>query len=131
VDFERDNVRRMLKADQVSSDFKTAVLRFTDDTAGALLKAGFRQAQCGSEQASRLAVELGPRLLKETGMNVSERQLQSILNGVTTGVFLAQLNGGKLGSFTYLFDPQVGNPADDFGMNAGETGLIFAYDETL
>src|SRR3954467_262399 len=31
-EFERDNVRRMLKADEVAADFKTAVLRFTDDT---------------------------------------------------------------------------------------------------
>jgi hypothetical protein len=131
VDFERDNVRRMLKGDQVSADFKTAVLRFTDDTAEELLKGGFRQAQCGSEQASRLAGELEPRLLKETGMNVSARQLQSILNGENRGFFLAQLNGGKLGRFTYLFDPQVRIPADDFGINAGEKGLIFAYDETL
>lgn len=131
VDFERDHVRRMLKADEVSSDFKTAVLRFTDDTAGELLKAGFRQAQCSSEQASRLGVELEPRLLKEAGMNVSARQLQSILNRETAGFFLAQVNGGKLGRFTYLFDPEVRIPADAFGINAGEKGLIFAYDETL
>ena len=131
VDFERDHVRRMLKADEVSSDFKTAVLRFTDDTADELLKAGFRQAQCGTEQASRLGVELEPRLLKEAGMNVSARQLQSILNAETTGFFLVQVNGGKLGRFTYLFDPQVRIPADVFGIDAGEKGVIFAYDETI
>jgi hypothetical protein len=33
VAFEQDNVRRLLKSDDVSADFKTAVLRFTDDTA--------------------------------------------------------------------------------------------------
>ena len=31
-EFELNNVRRLLKADEVASDFKTAVLRFTDDT---------------------------------------------------------------------------------------------------
>ncbi|MGB9254207.1 MAG: hypothetical protein WCC25_05145, partial [Candidatus Korobacteraceae bacterium] len=32
IPFERDNVRRLLKADKVESDFRTAVLRFTDDS---------------------------------------------------------------------------------------------------
>ena len=31
-DFERENVKRLLGADAVESDFKTAVLRFSDDT---------------------------------------------------------------------------------------------------
>ena len=131
VDSERDHLRRMLKSDEVSSDFKTAVLRFTDDTAEELLKAGSRQAQCNSEQANRLAGELEPRLLKETGINVSARQLQSILNSEREGFFVAQMNGGKLGRFTYLFDPHARIPADAFGINAGEKGLIFAYDENL
>lgn len=44
TDFERENVRRLLNADSVDSDFRTAVLRFTDDTfdliAGNLRKGG-------------------------------------------------------------------------------------------
>ena len=64
VAFEQDNVRRLLKADDVSAEFKTAVLRFTD--------------------------ELAPRLLKETGMNISARQLESILNQETPELFLIQ-----------------------------------------
>ena len=31
-EFEKENVRRMIGADIFESDFKTAVLRFTDDT---------------------------------------------------------------------------------------------------
>ncbi len=131
VAFELDNVRRLLKADDVSADFKTAVLRFTDDTASELLKAGFLQVDAASEQAAHLAAELAPRLLKETGMNVSARLLESILNQETPGVFLAQLDGGKRGRFTYLFDPQSRIPVTNFGINAGEKGLIFAYDESL
>src|SRR5215472_3625892 len=42
-EFERDNVRRLLKADEVASDFKTAVLRFTDDTYS-VLGAGSQQS---------------------------------------------------------------------------------------
>jgi hypothetical protein len=131
VAFEQENVRRLLKSDDVSADFKTAVLRFTDDTAGELLKAGFLQGGVASEQAVHLAFELGPHLLKETGMNISARQLESILNQETQGVFLAQLDGGKRGRFTYLFDPQSRIPVSSFGINAGEKGIIFAYDETL
>lgn len=131
VAFEQDNVRRLLRSDDVSADFKTAVLRFTDDTASDFLKAGFLQSGALSEQAGHLAAELGPRLLKETGMNISARQLESILNQETPGVFLVQLDGGKRGRFTYLFDPQARIPVTSFGINAGEKGLIFAYDGSL
>jgi len=131
VAFERENLRRLLNADDVSADFKTAVLRFTDDTADELLKTGFLQGQVASEQAGRLASELGPHLLKETGMNISARQLESILNQEKQGVFVAQLDGGKRGRFTFLFDPQSRIPVSSFGINAGEKGLIFAYDEAI
>ena len=131
VTSEQDNVRRLLKADDVSSDFRTAVLRFTDDTASELLKSGFLQGGAVSDQAGHLATDLEPRLLKETGMNISARQLESILNRETPEIFLIQLDGGKLGRFTYLFDPQTRIPVSCFGINAGEKGLIFAYDETM
>jgi hypothetical protein len=131
VAFEQDNVRRLLKSEDVSADFKTAVLRFTDDTASDLLKVGFLQGSGVSEQAGHLVAELAARLLKETGMNISARQLESILNQETPGVFLVQMDGGKRGRFTYLFDPQTRIPVTSFGINAGEKGLIFAYDESL
>jgi hypothetical protein len=131
VAFEQDNVRRMLKADDVSSDFKTAVLRFTDDTASDFLKDGFLQGGAVSERAPHLAAEFGPRFLKETGVNMSARQLESILNQETPGVFLIQMDGGKRGRFTYVLDPQSRIPVANFGINAGEKGLIFAYDDDI
>jgi hypothetical protein len=131
IDFERDNVRRLLKAEDVSSDFKTAFLRFTDDTGSELTKDGSVQGGATSAQAARLASELGTHLLKETGMNIGARQLTSILNQETPGVFLAQFDGGRRGRFTYLFDPQARIPVTSFKINAGEKGLIFAYDETM
>jgi hypothetical protein len=100
------------------------VLRFTDDTASELLSQGFLQGGAVSEQG-HLAAELEPRLRKETGMNISARQLESILNQETPGVFLVELDGGKRGRFTYLFDPQSRIPVSSFGINAGEKGLIF------
>lgn len=128
---EQDNVRRLLKTDEVSSDFKTAVLRFTDDTASELFKSGFLQGGAVSEQAPRLAAALAPRLLKESGMNVSARQLESILNQEPPELFMIQMDGGRLGRFTYLFDPQSRIPANCLGINAGEKGLIFAYDDDI
>ena len=128
--FEQENVRRLLKADEVSSDFRTVVFRFTDDTAE-LLGQGASPNPNPPEPARHLAVELEPRLLKETGMNISARQMESILNQQRPGVFLAQMDGGKRGRFTYLFDPQTRVPVADFNINAGVKGLIFAYDETL
>lgn len=130
IAFEQDNVRRLLNADDVSSDFKVAVLRFTDDTAQ-LLNQGFLQSTTPSEQASHLAAELEPHLLKEAGMNISARQLESILNNEKPGLFLAEMDGGKRGRFTYLFDPQARIPVTSFGINAGEKGIIFAYDQNL
>lgn len=131
VAFEQQNVRRLLKADDIQSDFRTAVLRFTDDTAGEFLTQGSLQGGAASEQAVRLAAALAPSLLKETGMNISGRQLESILNQETPGVFLIQFDGGKRGRFSYLFDPQSRIPVTCFGINAGEKGIIFAYDDTI
>src|SRR5689334_22816981 len=129
--FEKDNVRRLLKAEEISSDFKTIVMRFTDDTADKLISAGHLQQSSVPEQLKRLAQDLCPRLLKETGMNVSARQIESIINHEDPGIFLAQFDGGRRGRFTYLFDPQSRIPVNSFGINAGEKGLIFAYDENI
>lgn len=131
VQFEQENLRRMLKADDVSSDFKTAVLRFTDDTANELAQAGSLQTLNAAQQAVDLAAEFPTRFLKETGVNISARQLESILNRETPGVFLIQCDGGQRGRFTYIFDPQTRIPVAAFGINAGEKGLIFAYDRVM
>src|SRR5215218_9432574 len=63
-EFEKDNVKRLLGAENVESDFKTAVFRFTDDTA-----TQFGQAQPGAAdgRAQKLGNEADERMLKETG----------------------------------------------------------------
>jgi hypothetical protein len=53
-DFEKGQVRRLLDADAVESDFKTAVLRFTDDGRRDQLR---RTGPARPAQAARLAVE--------------------------------------------------------------------------
>jgi len=92
--FEREDVRRLLKADEVSSDFKTAVLRFTDDTYS-LLGKRLQQVAQAPEAATKLAAELDRRVLEETGANLSARLLVSILNQESPGFFFAELDGGQ------------------------------------
>jgi hypothetical protein len=73
---ERANVRRLLRADDVSSDFKTAVLQFTDDTYSVIGK----DAKSGAEappQAQRLATDLLKSLLEEQGLNLASRAMES------------------------------------------------------
>jgi hypothetical protein len=131
VVFEQENVRRLLKSDDISSDFRTTVLRFTDDTGNDLLQQGFKQGNAASPEASRIAHDFEPQFIKETGINLAARQLESIANMETPGLFLAQFDGGKRGRFTYLFDPQSRALVSDFRIDAGEKGLIFAYDQTI
>ncbi len=126
--FEKDNLRRMLHADSVESDFKTAVLRFSDDTADAL---GLNIAPGGasSADAQKLASEFSPRMLEETGANIPARIVVSILNKEAPGFFLAEFDKGSHGRFALMLDYQGRLPAGHFGLDGGEKGLFFAYDE--
>ena len=126
VEYERDNLRRMIKAERIESDFKTAVLRFSDDTWTQLaLKP--QSGEAAPEQAAKLARELAPRLLKDAGLNPEARIAVSILNHESPGLFLAQFDEGKLGRFTAAVDYQ-GRIPGVFGLNAGEQGIVFTRD---
>ena len=94
--FERDNLYRMLKADAVDSTFSNAVLRFSDDTVDAL---GLKISPAGTPpaEALKLASELSPVLLRDTGANVAARLLVSILNKESPGFFLAQFDRFRKG----------------------------------
>ena len=127
--FERDHVRRLLNADEVESDFKTAVLRWSDDTAA--LFDGARSDVTVPEQARRLAAEFEPRVTKEMGVNLSSRLAASVLNGEQPGVFFGQFDGGRRGRFSYVLDYQNRIPVANFNINAGEKGLVFAYQQPI
>jgi hypothetical protein len=125
--FEKDHVRRMLNADEVESNFETAVLRFSDDT-GDILQKGLAIADAAAEpEAARLAAEFDLRMLKETGANVAARVALSMVNKETPGFFLGQFDKGKRGRFSLLLDHQSRLPVSAFGVNGGEKGLIFTY----
>jgi hypothetical protein len=124
-EFERDNVRRLLKADVVESDFKTAILRFSDDSFDVIGKNRI-DAPVAAE-AARMATDFNERVLKETGANIPARVALSIINNESPGVFFATFDGGSLDRFSYVFDWQARIPTMNFDINGGERGLIFKY----
>jgi hypothetical protein len=129
--FEKANIKRLLGIENagLESDFKTAVLRFTDDTFDVIGKNKTDGAP--SAQALKLAADLQPRVLEQTGANLSSRLTLSIVNGESPGFFFAEFDGGKRDRFNYLFDPQTRIPTDYFTINAGEKGMIYAYKGVL
>jgi hypothetical protein len=128
--FEQDNLRRMLHASAVDSDFKTAVLRFSDDTVEAM---GLKIEQRGGapDDAQKLASTFSNRLLEETGANVDARTAVSILNRENPGVFIAECDKGARGRFDLILDDQGRLPSSNFDLDGGEKGLFFAYDNTI
>jgi Peptidase family M1 domain len=124
--FERANVKRLLGVEEtIDSDFKTAVLRFSDDSMDVIGKS--KSDGTATAQAQTLATEIDGRVLKETGANLSARVALSIINNETPGFFFANFDGGQRGRFSYLFDYQKRLPTDYFAINGGECGLIFKY----
>ncbi len=110
--------------DAVESDFKTAVLRFSDDT---FEKLGVTVSPGGPEvQAQKLATESDARVLKQTGANLAARVAMSILNQEKPGFFFAAFDGGKRGRFNFVLDYQNRIPVANFDVNAGEKGLIYS-----
>ncbi len=128
--FEKEHVKRMLDEEVIQSTFRTAVLRFTDDTAK-FLSGGRSDPGAKRSQATELALKFQPRFLEETGVNVAARLAISILNQETPGFFLAEFDGGKRDRFTFLIDHQCRVPSMTFSINGGEKGLIFAHKGVL
>ncbi|HEV8135236.1 MAG TPA: M1 family aminopeptidase [Pyrinomonadaceae bacterium] len=127
-DFENENIKRLLGTEIIESDFKTAVFRFTDDTATQL---GQPHAAPANARAQKLASEMEPRILRETGANISARVALSILNKERPGFFFANFDGGKRGRFSFVLDYQTRIPVANFEINAGEKGLIFSYNTDI
>ena len=126
ISYEKEIMLRFLNSESAESDFKTAVLRFSDDTLDIIGKEMDAGAVAPIE-AQKLASEMEPRLLKETGANISARLLLSFENQESPGVFLAQFDNGKLGRFTLLTDLQARIPGSAFSINGGEKVFLFAY----
>ncbi|MCM3872109.1 MAG: hypothetical protein ND895_15610 [Pyrinomonadaceae bacterium] len=129
-EFELDNVRRLLNADIVESDFTTAVLRFSDDTFARLGQTP-TNSNPASERAQNLANEIQTRTLKETGVNLAARIALSFLNQEKPGFFFGTFDGGKRGRFNLVLDYQSRIPVANFGINGGEKGLIFAHESSI
>jgi hypothetical protein len=122
--FDKENLKRLIDAEVVDSDFHTAVLRFTDDTADIIGK-GMDANAAAPNEAHKLAAELEVRMLKETGANISARALVSMANNESPGFFFAQFDKGKRNRFSYMIDPQARIIGPIFGINGGEKVLLF------
>jgi len=127
--FEHDNVRRMIGADKVESDFRTAVLRFSDDTFAKISQN--RHESAPDQHAQKLITDSDSRILKETGANIPARLALSLLNNEKPGFFFATFDGGSRGHFSLLLDYQSRIPVANFDINAGEKGMIFKYQNSL
>jgi hypothetical protein len=127
--FEKDNVKRLLGADVVESDFKTAVFRFSDDTFEIVGKN--KRDGAADASAQKLALETDERILKEIGANVASRVALSIINKENPGFFLATFDGGRRDRFSYVLDYQNRIPTHFFDINGGEKGLIFSYKSSI
>ena len=125
-EFEKDNVKRLLGTEIIESDFKTAVLRFSDDTFDFIGK-NRQEGAAANERAQKLATEVESKILRETGANLAARVALSILNAEKPGFFCATFDGGKRGRFSFLLDYQDRIPVAYFEINGGEKGLIFHY----
>lgn len=123
--FDRGQVQRMIGADVIESDFSRAVFRFTDDTYDLI---GPSTGATATDDAVRLAAEYEPRLVKQSGMNISARLAVSILNGESPGFFIGEFDGGRLDRFSLLLDSQGRLLNMHFGINGGEKGLVFRYE---
>lgn len=127
--FEQENVRRMLNADAVESDFKTAILRFTDDTFDII---GATKSDAPADAtAQKMALESDARVIRETGANLASRLAISMLNEEKPGFFHAMFDGGKRDRFSFVLDYQTRIPTDYFGINGGEKGLIYSHKSAL
>ena len=127
--FEKANVKRLLGAENVTSTFTSAVMRFTDDTFSVV--GASKQDGAASPEAQKLAAEFELRMRKESGANIAERVTVSVLNGEKPGFFFANFAGGDRDRFSYVFDPQGRIPTTAFGINGGEKGLIYAYKPSI
>ncbi len=128
-EFEKANLKRLLKVERLSLEFSNAFFRFTDDTA-AMIGAD-PQPGAAIPQAVKIASEANAKTLKETGANIASRIAISLLNRENPGFFFATFDGGKSGRFSYVLDHQNRIPTSYFGINGGEKGLIYSYSSSI
>lgn len=127
--FEKANVRRLLKADVVESNFTNAVFRTTDGSLDAF--ASRAQQATPPAEAQKLAAGHDARIRQETGANLASRMAVSLANAEKPGFFFASFDGGKMDDFSFVFDPQTRIPTSNFDLNGGEKGIVFHHISSL
>jgi hypothetical protein len=104
---EQKSLSRLTKSNEMTQDFSTVVLRFTDDTA-AELKKGSTAAGAHNGTADAAAATLVKGFRKEIHFNLDSRILQDVLSDKPGGMFLASFKGaGMFGkNILYVLDPE-------------------------
>ncbi len=125
--FERDNVKRFLKAEVIDVTFTNAVLRFTDDTHEKILAGATRVTGTLKDTAAKTAREAEERMMREVGLNLPARAAVAIANGDDPGFFFAEFQAGSKGRFSAVVDHQARVLSSSFDVNGGEKGLVFQY----
>jgi hypothetical protein len=105
---EKQQMARFLGAPILDQDFNSVCLRFTDDTAGDLLRQ-LRDANLAPEQDSAFASRWEP-LLGNANSRQSLRILFDLLSQNPRPYFYAAIDGLATGPFDVLVDPQRGEP---------------------
>ncbi len=125
--FETENIRRFLKADVVEATFRQAVLRFADDTHEVIRAGRGKNPGLRYPEAQRLAAGWEDRIVRETGANLSARIMLALAHKEQPGFFVAEFDGGNRDRFNVLLDYQARLPANVFGLDGGEKGLVYQH----
>jgi len=108
---EQKSLAMHLKSPQMDQDVTSVVMRFTDNTAEELRKAGTGTA-AHAPAADSAAAALATAFRKKIGMNLDSRILQDVLQDVLAegpgGLFLASFRGPGVfhKNFLYMVDPE-------------------------
>ena len=121
--FERGSIKRFLEADSVNVDFTKAIFFFSDDTFDKIK--GLATTGENGTSGTPLTAAVEEHVARETGMNIAAWLALAISSPDHPGFFFAEFEGGPKGRFGALVDHQGWVPANIFGLNAGEKGLLY------
>lgn len=116
---ERRSLALLTKTPEMSQDFATVVLRFTDATADDIRKASTGSASADATEASRAAAELAKNLRLTLHWNLDERILEDVLSDHPADAhgsfFLASFRAGGFfagKNLLFVVDPEGAPLAD-------------------
>ncbi|MEZ5308205.1 MAG: M1 family aminopeptidase [Pyrinomonadaceae bacterium] len=123
--YEKAYLKRLIRDDKIDAEFKKGYFRFNDGVFAEIEKNSSDTSNGSAAEAALKDHE--SRIMEETGQNISSYLMLQKTNKEESGFFVGTFDDGSLDRFTYVFDPQKRFPTKAFGVNAGESGVIFSY----